>query len=342
MIYEDLLDASPGEQTDFVRQVCEELEQNRRWLEEEALPRMTPSQRAAFDWVLHKRGDYCFITGPGGTGKSFLLKAVMTMLELWQGAHVAVLASTGTAAHLIGGQTVHRFFRLQTDLGSRLQYGTDEWATVTHTDVLIIDEVSMMSCHLLEAIDRECRRCALRVHQERPFGAKRLILFGDLYQLPPVLRTGDDAPIYAHRLWPLFQVLHLQESCRQQGDAPFFDLLNRLRVGALEKKDWELLQSRVCGTGHALSPACRPWLSGTPGAVLVACHKQKDSINARRLETLSSKLVVLPALDTDAQGHDLSSEEQEQLRRVQDRLPDVCTLKVHALCLLFAFLKHNT
>ena len=97
-----------------------------------------------------------FVTGPGGTGKSFLIHTVVGHLTLCQGKFVEVLASSGSAAHLLGGKTVHRFFRLGVNLECFLEWGTIDCSMINNADVLIIDECSMISAGLLETVHKLC------------------------------------------------------------------------------------------------------------------------------------------------------------------------------------------
>ena len=89
-----------------------------------------------------------FVTGPGGTGKSFLIHTVVGHLTLCHGKLVEVLASSGSAAYLLGGKTIHRFFRLGVNVECFLEWGTNDCCMVSNADVLIIDECSIMPASL--------------------------------------------------------------------------------------------------------------------------------------------------------------------------------------------------
>ena len=106
---------------------------------------LTPSQMEAFQLMTNSSQQRLLIvTGPGGTGKSFLIHTVVGYLTLYQGKFVEVLASSGSAAYLLGGKTVHRFFRLGLNLECFLEWGTVDGSMVSNADVLIIDECSIV------------------------------------------------------------------------------------------------------------------------------------------------------------------------------------------------------
>lgn len=125
--------------------------------------------------------DHYFITGRAGTGKS-------TLLRLWKRSSskkMIVLAPTGSAALQVGGQTIHSFFMFP----PRVMQGGDfrklrNSRLIRSLDVIIIDEISMVRADMLDNIDR-----ALRINREspEPFGGVQMVLFGDLFQLPPIV-----------------------------------------------------------------------------------------------------------------------------------------------------------
>eukprot|EP01043_Picozoa_sp_COSAG02_P056885 COSAG02_NODE_6816_length_3345_cov_9.089141_2_plen_449_part_00 len=155
-------------------------------------------QEQAFDAICS--GQNVFITGPAGTGKSLVLGRAVAALRA-AGKHVQVTAPTGVAAELVGGTTIHAMCgfgvpktvadfnkMLFTDTKERLQHACD---------VLVIDEVSMLSGELLDRIDELLRRLRTRAGEPaRPFGGIQLVLLGDFYQLSPIVerRPGRLCP----------------------------------------------------------------------------------------------------------------------------------------------------
>ena len=131
---------------------------------------LTPSQLAVFSYISKTSGSeqiLAFVTGGGGCGKSFLLLTLRRLFEYKQGKSSSVLATSGSAAVLINAQTIHRFFRLDTYLSTAIQHESSDFLSVRETDVLIIDEISMMSARLLEVVDTICREAAFLLNSKR-------------------------------------------------------------------------------------------------------------------------------------------------------------------------------
>lgn len=186
-------------------------------------------------------GVHFFITGPGGTGKSFLLKA----LEAWCARSrqtPLLLAPTGIAANGISGRTIHSVLSLFSGGGvykSSIFSGDPERANqLRKVQVLILDEVSMVDSELFGFISS----IFSRLHEDqRPFGNIHVILFGDLMQLPPV----SGLKVFNAPAWRLFHPLFLQEPQRQIHDRQFFDVLNKIRFGIVDSDVKEILQARA-------------------------------------------------------------------------------------------------
>ena len=116
---------------------------------------------------------------------------------------VAKLAPSGVAAHLIGGTTIHNFFSLDIDYNSTLENGTVEVARLRKTDMLVIDEFSMLD-YLFHVAEGLCRKFAKKHHL---WGGRHVILLGDPAQLPAVSRRD----IFGTRLWQKFAIIVLRE-----------------------------------------------------------------------------------------------------------------------------------
>ena len=286
---------------------------------------MTPSQMDAYKVMTNSSQQrLLFVTGPGGTGKSFLIHSVVAQLTLNEGRFVEMLATSGSAAYLLGGKTIHRFFRLGVKLETYLEWGTVDCSMVSNTDVLIIDECSMMSASLLERVHEMC--CFATKDPSKKnllFAGKSVYLFGDLFQLPAV----DNPQLYQSHLWKHFQIFQLKENCRQSGDKMYADTLNRVRVGNHNSEDLKLLSRRVCGSGHPVGPECS--LSQT-ATVLCSRHEQKGIINGQLLAELSTKLIECHAVDTDNSGAPLNRYQTDYLNRLKSFPPSILRIKVGA------------
>ena len=184
-----------------------------------------------------------FITGRAGTGKTTLLK----YFAQHTARNVVVLATTGLAAINVHGQTIHSFFRLKPgnllDLGNLRKLPRK---TVDNLDTIIIDEASMLRADLLDAMDHILQ---ISTHSQEPFGGKQLILFGDLFQLPPVEESEQSglfnyfnaryqSPYFFEanvlRHLPL-EVFELKRIFRQYADRDYAHLLNLIREGKISQ-----------------------------------------------------------------------------------------------------------
>lgn len=130
--------------------------------------------------MIARTNNSLFLTGRAGTGKTTFLQNVLKSVN----KRFIVLAPTGIAAINAGGQTIHSFFGFDFAVQgprSKGQMSDSRIDLVKNIDAIIIDEVSMVRCDLMDAIDRMLRMCR---NSSRPFGGIQMILVGDLFQLP--------------------------------------------------------------------------------------------------------------------------------------------------------------
>ncbi|MEW8561119.1 MAG: DUF6570 domain-containing protein [Candidatus Thiodiazotropha sp.] len=216
--------------------------------------KLTRDQRNVLKY-LQKKGDgdtfHIFVTGPGGVGKSFLIKVLVQYLTLFTSrvsgiVPVAVLAPTGVAAFNIQGQTIHSSLRIPVQHGysaSYIELSARSLQTLRsafqNIHTVLIDEVSMVSSVMLEHI--HLRLQAIK-NNDLAFGGLNIILVGDFFQLRPV--RGQFAFKHSN-LWPLFRPFFLNENVRQNQDIPFSQLLNRIRLGHFSSDDIDLLKTRL-------------------------------------------------------------------------------------------------
>lgn len=207
--------------------------------------------RMALD-VIERQNQSLFITGKAGTGKSTLLRYFRATTK----KSVVVLAPTGLAAINVGGQTIHSFFRFPPRLIDPKNIRPSRNADLfRQLDTLVIDEVSMVRADLMDGIDTALRLNRSKPHT--PFGGVQVILIGDLFQLPPIVREQDLKDYFASRYGgpyffyaPVFSqngthVIDLQKVYRQT-DANFLHILNSIRERRLDNGSLESLNSRVC------------------------------------------------------------------------------------------------
>ena len=210
-------------------------------------------QQIAFDKYI--QGQNIFITGPGGTGKSALIKHLKQDADK-RGKHIQVCALTGCAAVLLEckAKTLHSWSGIGLGKGpieqliKKVQKNKHSKALWKETDILVVDEVSMMSLKLFETLDaigKSVRK------DRRPFGGLHLIFSGDFYQLPPV---GDKDDLdtskfcFESEFWfTTFQKenhIQLQKIFRQN-DPVYQSILNQVREGRLKRSTNDILMNQV-------------------------------------------------------------------------------------------------
>lgn len=244
----------------------------------------TPEFAAAADFI-KRPGGHLFVTGRAGTGKSTLLR----MLRDDAGDALVVLAPTGLAAINVGGQTIHSFFGFP----PRLIQSSDirrsrNGRVMRKLEFVVIDEASMVRSDMMWAIDH-----ALRVNRGRsrePFGGARLVMFGDLHQLPPVVQEGDVAHFLEEEHGgPFFfsvdalmdgagtALLELDRVFRQTDEA-LIGALNAIRDGQATDESLRLLNSRV--------KPIRTLAEGEPYVILTPTNAAARRINSAYLDAL--------------------------------------------------------
>lgn len=193
-------------------------------------------------------GRSALLTGAAGTGKTHLLNNFITQAR-GQGRKVAVTATTGLAATHLGGNTIHAWSgigvgdSLPSNFFERLSKTRRE--VITKTDVLIIDEISMLHDFRLDMVDEVCRTVR---EDDRPFGGIQVVMSGDFFQLPPVNRgeaQGGGFAVYAE-VWQVMQpeVLYLERQYRQNDEA-LLTILTALRADDIRRHHAEALLERT-------------------------------------------------------------------------------------------------
>ena len=188
---------------------------------------------------LENTKDHFYITGKAGSGKSTLLAYFRSITQ----KNTAVLAPTGVAAIRVKGQTIHSFFGFPPKvIQTRHIKKVRQIELLQNLETLIIDEISMVRADVFDAIDY-----SLRVHRKKltqPFGGVQVIVFGDLFQLPPVVNMDESSLL--ERIYPSgqfffhsnifqdaqFKTLELLSIYRQKDDH-FIYLLNAVRDGSI-------------------------------------------------------------------------------------------------------------
>ncbi|MEI6396470.1 MAG: PIF1 family DEAD/DEAH box helicase [Candidatus Taylorbacteria bacterium] len=234
--------------------------------------------------TLLKTGRNAFITGPAGSGKTHLMNQYIKYLKEHH-VSVAITASTGIAATHMGGMTIHSWsgMGIKSDMNELdLEALADKDQLVSRLQsarVLIIDEVSMLHYYQLDMIDAICRRLRKDLPikagegkmpdkaKNLPFGGLQVVLCGDFFQLPPIMRSynwssgniseandlrGDYSSdgldsyfIYRSKAWKdgNFTVCYLSENFRHKDDVSI-SVLNDIRSGEISARSYEHLMAR--------------------------------------------------------------------------------------------------
>ena len=204
----------------------------------EIVPILSPEQTAAFN-TIESTGSNVLILGSAGTGKSTFVNYLKSASK----KRIVCACPTAVAALNIGGATIHSLFQIQPRdfiFPEFLELKAKVRNILTATDVLVLDEVSMIAPDLMDAMDILARRA--RKNNE-PFGGIQIVAIGDLFQLPPVI-TRDAAKYYAaeyeHERAYFFDSNVYRRSnfvrfnfdlVYRQSDAQLLDKLNKLRSG---------------------------------------------------------------------------------------------------------------
>lgn len=244
---------------------------------------------------LVKQGKSFFITGKAGTGKTTLLKKIVRLNCMRK--EIAILAPTGIAAQNAGGVTMHSFLRIPLvpyipKVHNRDLYSLtmEEAKIVRKVELIIIDEISMVRCDVLDAADDILKHYR---NSKEPFGGVQVIMFGDLYQLMPVAPEEDWEKLKKYYKSPYFfdskvmkgmhyGMLELTKVYRQ-ADSNFVDLLNRVRVGEPTYADIKALQ--LC-----YHPDFVPDVSERH--IRLSTHRRRaNAYNTHELEKLKGEIV---------------------------------------------------
>ncbi len=224
-----------------------------------------------------------FITGKAGTGKSTLLQ----LFRKTSRKRIAVVAPTGIAALNVKGQTIHSFFRFPPKMMNHHDiHKLRNHKLYKNINTLVIDEISMVRADVFDNIDLFLRK---NREIDEPFGGVQVLVFGDLFQLPPVIssafekqyfRTKYSSPYFfsAKVLEQGFELpmIELREVYRQD-DRGFIQLLDNIRLSTMDYDDLDLLNQRYGAEKDE-----------NPYIILCSVNATVNKINSERLNALES------------------------------------------------------
>ncbi len=247
---------------------------------------------------IKETGCNIFLTGRAGTGKTTFLQTLSCKCS----KRMVIAAPTGVAAINAGGITLHSLFQLpfgpmipgSTRAGAHFRFSKEKKKIITSMDLLVIDEVSMVRADLLDGVDdvlRRIRRSTL------PFGGVQLLMIGDLFQLPPVVKPQDWQQLGRHYSTPYFfsskALAHTEmvtielERIYRQSDTYFIDILNKVRTNTLDPATFAELNKCVNSNFSAHE---------NKGYITLCSHNNRaNAINRRQLEILPEKIYSFDA-----------------------------------------------
>jgi nucleoside-triphosphatase THEP1 len=253
-----------------------------------------------------------FLTGKAGTGKTTFLRYIRENAS----KQVAVVAPTGVAAINAGGVTIHSFFQLplspfvpetkgfsgndnesvdRHSLISRLRINKEKIRILQELELLVIDEISMVRCDTMDAIDTVLRHIRKRPYER--FGGLQVLFIGDMFQLPPVIKNTEWQVLSEFYNSPyFFDSMVIREEppvyiefnkIYRQSEERFIHVLNQVRNNELDEEGMKILNGRY-----------RPAFKRTEedGYIVLTTHNETArNINGAELAKLNGKELMYRA-----------------------------------------------
>jgi len=274
-----------------------------------------------------------FLTGKAGTGKTTLLREIITTTH----KNTVVVAPTGIAALNAGGVTIHSMFQLpfaaflpdaNTDpyisensrfenrntLSRHFKMNGAKRAVIQNMELLVIDEVSMLRVDIMDAMDFMLRKVR---RNEQPFGGVQVLFIGDLLQLPPVIKNEEWSVLQRYYRGKFFFHSHViqqnpplyieLEKIFRQTDSEFISVLNNLRNNTVTTNDLAILNQYVQPDFD---------FKKNPGFITLTTHNAKaDAINSNALAELEGEVYTFqPEIVGDFPDKIYPVEEQLKLK----------------------------
>lgn len=245
-------------------------------------------QMLAYELIANTNSSF-FLTGRAGTGKTTFLRNVQKAV----GKQFITLAPTGVAAILAGGDTIHSFFGLPMEVCTPDTCGRmneTRILSLLHADTIIIDEVSMVRCDIIDAIDLTMRKV---LRNNLPFGGKQMVFVGDMFQLPPVVRRGAEREMlydfyntdnfffykaYAIRKIRLVKI-EFQKVYRQDDDKEFLHILENVRLNKVTPENIMQINKRVT----------QPTADDGMVITVTSLNKTAEALNLQKLSEIESE-----------------------------------------------------
>lgn len=268
-------------------------------METATIKKLNEEQQVAFDLVRDTNRSF-FLTGKAGTGKTTFVKYIQETLT---DKRFVIVAPTGLAAITAGGQTIHSFFGLPLDpIAPDAEFemfniNYEKQCLLQKVDTIIMDEVSMVKCDIVDAVDSILRHV---MKNSMPFGGKQVIFIGDLYQLDPIVDTNDEGlrKFYHHyynttipyffkaRVFQSYLLPSIEFSkVYRQKDKEFLQMLEHIRIGKYVKE--EIDKINLSSLGNILTEEHNT--KENKDLVLTPFNKKADNINNMELEKIPNQ-----------------------------------------------------
>ena len=191
------------------------------------------------------KGLNIFLTGSPGTGKSYVLKEIISKYKLLKKGNIYITATTGCAAVNINGITLHSLFGIKPNINIytyvnkllKVKFNNQIYKQIFFIDFLIIDEISMLDDKLCDNIDYILKNIK---NNDKPFGGIQILFVGDFFQLAPV----ENSYCFNSKSWkelnPL--LIELTEPVRHNNDMAFQIILSKLRYGLINEQIYKILK----------------------------------------------------------------------------------------------------
>lgn len=294
-------------------------------------------QKNAYDLCI-KNKDNIFITGPGGTGKSFLINVIKQHV-INNNISYALTSSTGISAININGQTIQSYFGIPiyvTKIKHVKNMKNDKLIfipkkeiimRIRKLDILIIDEISMLNINIFEIIEFIARKIR---NNDEIFGGIKIIMLGDFFQLPPVPDNEDRNNnikykfCFESKLWNYLKLKNviLEDSYRQK-DNVFYNMLKKIRLGNIDKNIINILEKK--NILHNEIKKYDDWI------ILFSSNSQKNKYNNIKLKEINNKCKIYKSF----------YEGKKKYKNIFSNIPNIIRLKIKCRIMLIKNIKVN-
>lgn len=243
--------------------------------------KLSIKQQFVFDSIIN--GNNVFLTGPGGTGKTALIKEIYNNIH--KSKNIQLTAMTGVAAIQLHetAKTLHSWAGIGLGDQSINQYVTkirsskallDKWKKI---EILVIDEVSMLPDDLFDKLEEIAR---IIKQSTKSFGGIQILMSGDFYQLPPV-KSNSKFCFESDKFESLFSHKVILDSIFRQKDRVLVKILQNIRLGKITRSNIKTLQERLIKSDDHIKPV-----------ILMPKKSSVDEINTKNLSSIDSDSVI--------------------------------------------------